>query len=43
MNENDSQALTAFLAKIILAFIFAKLIIEFSLGFWWIFLFILLT
>jgi len=43
MNDQDITSLSVILIKIILAFIFAKLIIEFSLGFWWIFLFILLT
>ena len=41
--DDNTQALATVLAKIILAFIFAKMIVEFSLGFWWIFLFIFLT
>lgn len=43
MNNYDIQEFSVLLAKAILAFIFAKLIIEFSLGFWWVFLFILVT
>ena len=41
--DDNTQALSTVLAKTILAFIFAKVIVEFSLGFWWIFLFIFLT